>query len=79
METINSGNKGKEAQWLPKHNAVRMVSMVKDTDWPHRDSCADLGWKFYPDHWNIWIINVYKKIQIKWSKKLKLRNKVDQD
>ena len=29
--------------------------------WPHHDSCADLGWKFYPDHWNIWIINVYKK------------------
>ena len=32
MKTIYSGNKGKEAQWLPKHNAVRMVSMVKDID-----------------------------------------------
>ena len=34
----------------------------------HRDNCANIWWKCYLDHWNIWIINVYKKnIQIKWS------------
>lgn len=32
MGTMNGGNDGKEVQWLPTHNAMRIMSVVKGED-----------------------------------------------